>query len=79
MTIDIVVNICEIGVESFATRAQHMLVDYLRSNYGDKVANWCQDFWTGDRGRMCLCHSRHAGCNNNMGVDVSWRDIKKFC
>jgi hypothetical protein len=25
---------------------------------------------------MCLAHSRYAGCNNNMGVEVSWRDIK---
>ena len=22
---------------------------------------------------------RYAGCNNNMGVEVSWRDIKKLC
>jgi hypothetical protein len=25
---------------------------------------------------MCLAHSRYAGCNN-MGIEVSWRDIKK--
>jgi hypothetical protein len=28
---------------------------------------------------MCLAHSRYAGCNNNMGVEVSWRQIKRVC
>ena len=27
---------------------------------------------------MCLAHSRYAGCNNNMGVEVSWRLIKSI-
>ncbi len=27
---------------------------------------------------MCLAHSRYAKCNNNMGIEVSWRDIKKL-
>ncbi len=27
---------------------------------------------------MCLAHSRYAGWNNNMGIEVSWRDIKKL-
>ena len=76
---DIVVDICDIGVESFAVRAQTMLVDYLRTNYGDSVADWCRDFWTAARGRMCLAHSRYGGCNNNMGVEVAWRDIKHLC
>ncbi len=35
------------------TRAQHMLVDYLSSNYCDEVANWCLDFWRGT-GEECL-------------------------
>ena len=51
---DIVVDICEVGVDSFATRIQEMLVDNLRDKHGDKVADWCRDFWTGERGRMCL-------------------------
>jgi hypothetical protein len=76
---DIAVDIGEVGVESFATRIQEMLVDYLRDKHGDKVADWCRDFWTGERGRMCLAHSRYAGCNNNMGVEVSWRQIKRVC
>ena len=32
---DIVVDICDIGVESFATRAQEMLVEYLRTTFQD--------------------------------------------
>ncbi len=75
---DFVVDICDIGVESFATRAQTMLVDHLRKHYGDGIANWCKTLWTEARGRMCLAHSRYAGCNNNMGIEVSWRDIKKL-
>jgi hypothetical protein len=41
---NIVVDICDIEAEAFATRAQHMLVDYLRSNYGDEVANGVEIF-----------------------------------
>ncbi len=53
-----------------------MLVQYLRTRYGDDTANWCERFWTGDRSRYCLVHSRYGGCNNNIGVEVTWRDIK---
>ena len=66
-------------MEQFATRVQTLLVQYLRARYGDDTANWCETFWTGDRGRYCLVHSRYAGCNNNMGVEVTWRDIKRTC
>ncbi len=79
---DIVVDTGEIGVDQFATRVQtvqSLLVQYFRARYGDDTANWCERFWTGDRGRYCLVHSRYAGCNNNMGAEVTWRDIKKSC
>jgi hypothetical protein len=74
---DFLLSICDIGVESFATRAQTrtMLVYHLREHYGNGTANWCKTFWTEAPGRMCLAHSRYAGCNNNMGIEVSWRDI----
>jgi hypothetical protein len=75
---DYVVNICDIGVESFATRAQTMLVDHLREHFGDGIANWFRTFWTEAHGRMCLAHSWCAGYSNNMGIEVSWRDIKKL-
>jgi hypothetical protein len=76
---DIVVDAAEIGIDQFARRVQSLLVQYLRASYGDDTTNWCERFWTGDRGRYCLVHSRYAGCNNNMGVEVTWRDIKKSC
>ena len=56
-----------------------LLVVYRRETYGDGPADWCEEFWTGDRGRMCLAHARYAGSNNNMGVEVSWRLIKEIC
>ncbi len=77
---DIVIDICDIGVETFAPRCQELLVN-LRRTYGDDVANWCSEFWTDARarGRMCLARSRYGGCNNSMGVGVSWLKIKKLC
>ncbi len=76
---DIVVDTGEIGVDQFATRLQHLLVDHLRAHYSDDTANWCERFWRGDHGRYCLVHSQYAGCNNNMGVELTWRDIRKSC
>jgi hypothetical protein len=55
-----------------------MLVDHLREHYGNGIANWCKTFWTEARARMRLAHSRYAGYNNNMGIEVCWRDIKKL-
>jgi hypothetical protein len=56
-----------------------LLVDCLRARYGDDTANWCERSWTGDRDWYCLVHSQYAGCNNNISVEVTWRDIKKSC
>ena len=76
---DRAVDIGEVGVPEFADLVQGLLVDYIRAKYGDKPADWCREYWTGDRGRMTLAHARYAGSNNNMGVEVSWRLIKKIC
>ena len=54
-------------------------LDYHSKEYSEEVANWCQDFYTVARGRMCLVYSRYAGCNKNMGEEVSWGDIKSIC
>ena len=56
-----------------------MLVEYLRAHHGNGPADWYERYWSGARGRYCLVHSRYAGCNNNMGVEVGWREIKKIC
>jgi hypothetical protein len=34
---DIAVDICEVGVDSLATRIQEMLIDYLREKHGDNL------------------------------------------
>ncbi len=73
---NIVVDTGEIGVDQFATRVQRLLVEYLRARYCYDTANWCERFWTGNSGQYCIVHSRYAGCNNNMGVEVTWCDIK---
>jgi len=73
---DLQVDIGEIGVESFATMAQTMMVEYVREHYGDKPADWAEEYWTGERWRICICHARYLGCNNNMGIEVGFRDIK---
>ena len=44
------VGIGEIGVITFANKAQVLIVDYLRKKYGDDSANRCRGFWTGMRG-----------------------------
>ncbi len=60
------------------TRAQTMLADHLREHYGIGIAKWCKSFWTEAQGRMCLAHSRYAGCKNNIGIEVSWRTSRSF-
>ena len=76
---DRAVDIGEVGVPEFADLVQGLLVDYIQAKYGDKPADRCREFWTGDRGRMCLSHAGYAGSNNNMGVEFSWRLIKEIC
>ncbi len=36
------------------------------------------DWWTGDRRLYCLAHAGYGSSNSNMGVEVEWRDIKKY-
>ncbi len=45
-----VVDTSEIGVAQFAMRIQILLVDYLCASYGDVTTDWCETYWTGDRG-----------------------------
>ena len=73
-----IIRVVNIAFEKFAACVQALLVQHLRS-FGDKPAEWYEEWWTGARGRYCLCHCMHGGTNNNMGVEVDWRDIKKLC
>jgi hypothetical protein len=58
---------------------QQLLVNHLRMHVSADSADWYETYWTGARGRYCLCHSTHGGTNNNMGVEVDWRNFKKIC
>ena len=53
------------------------MVDYIREKYGDRPADWAKKNWTGEHGRMCICHARYSGCNNNLNTEVDFRDIKE--
>ncbi len=53
------------------------MVDYIRNELKQPgAADWFQTWWTGKRGRHCLAHAGYGGSNNNMGVEVNWRDVK---
>jgi hypothetical protein len=47
--------------------------------YISDKADWYRDkeYWTGPRGKYCLCDAGYAGSNNSMGTEVDWRNIKK--
>ena len=74
----ILLRIVKIAVASFAVSAQNLLIAYLEV-IDPPAAVWYRDNWCGERGRYCLCHAGYGGSNNNMGVEVDWRDIKKLC
>jgi hypothetical protein len=42
--------------EKFAAYVQELVVRYLRI-VSDEAANWFEEWWTGARGRYCLCHA----------------------
>ena len=76
----VLLRVVKIGVESFAPVVQQKLVDKLfHVDPSGKSGAWYRDFWTGARGRYCACHAGYCGSNNNMGVEVDWRDVKKIC
>ncbi len=42
-----------------------------------RAAERFRKWWTGPRGRRTLAHAGHAGSDNNMRVEVDWRDMKQ--
>lgn len=68
----------KIAVLSLSAVAQSKLIDFIAKR-DPQAAEWYRDNWTGDKGRYCACHAGYAGSNNNMGVEVDWRDVKKLC
>ena len=75
----IVLRVVDIAFEDFASLVQTLLVEHIRKTMSADAATWYKEWWTGAKGRYCLCHATHGGTNNNMGVEVDWRDIKKLC
>lgn len=73
---ELVIRLVKIAFEPLAEYAQELLVQHLRTRFGNRPADWYEEYWTGARGRYCLAHCMHGGTNNNMGVEVDWRDIK---
>jgi len=74
-----VLKVKDIAVLTFADMALRLLVDYIRNVLlQPEAAEWFSTWWTGARGRYCLAHAGYGGSNNNMGVEVDWRDAKGF-
>jgi hypothetical protein len=72
-------QVIAINVLSFAEHAQALLVNYIRYELNQpRAADWFQEWWTGARGRYTLAHAEYGGSNNNMGVEVDWRDMKRL-
>ena len=75
----IALRVVDIARTPFAEYVQLLLVQYLAAKVSGQTSAWFEQFWTGAKGRYCLCHATHGGTNNNMGIEVDWRDIKKIC
>ena len=74
------VRVKNISVFPFAENAQLLLVEYLRDDLDQpRAANWFLVTWTGENGHYSYAHAKYAGSNNNMGIEVDWRDMKGEC
>ena len=74
------VRVKNISVFPFAEDAQLLLVEYLRDDLDQpRAANWFLVTWTGENGHYSYAHAKYAGSNNNMGIEVDWRDMKGEC
>ena len=70
----------DIAYLSFSEHAQQLLVICIRANLEQpRASEWYEGHWTSDYGRYCLSHARYAWSNNNMGIEVDWRDINRLC
>ena len=72
-----VLKVKDAAVLTFTDLVLHLLVDYIRDVLlQPEAAEWFSTWWTGARGRYCLAHAGYGGSNNNMGVEVDWRDVQ---
>ena len=75
-----VVRVKNIGCFPFCETAQQLLVSYLRDVLDQpRAATWYEDTWTGENGHYSMAHAGYTGSNNNMGIEVDWRDMKHEC
>ena len=75
---DFACQIADIADVEFAEKCQELLVDFLvtrDAETGKQSGKWFEKWWTRAKGRYCICHSKHGGSNNNMGIKVNWRDM----
>ncbi len=75
------IEVADIGVDTFATACQGLLVEFLKAHdviVGGQSGRWYEKWWTGARRRYCLLQAQHGGSNNNMGMEVDWRDMKRI-
>jgi hypothetical protein len=54
-------------------------VDYLSTYVDDASAEWFEGYWPSPRHKYYLYPAGYAGSNNNIGIEVDWRDIKLQC
>ncbi len=72
-----VLKVKDVAIATFADLDQCLLVDYIRDVLLQPEAAECfRTWWAGARDRYCLAHAGYGGSNNNMGVEVDWRDVK---
>ncbi len=72
-------QVTDVNVLSLASHVQALVVDYISNRLvQQRAAEWFCQWWTGPCGRWTLVQAGHAGSNNNMGVEVDWRDMKRL-
>ena len=70
----------DIAILAFAKAAQKLLVTYTSNVLKQShAANGYERHWIGEHGQYCLAHVKYVGSNNNMGIEVDWRDMKGEC
>jgi hypothetical protein len=74
-----VLQVVNVNVLSFAYHVQALLVVFIiHVLERPRAAEWFREWWTGPRGCWTLAHASHAESNNNMGMEVDWRDMKQL-
>ncbi len=74
-----ILQVIDIGVQSFAEKCEELLVDNIREERKDPEAASCyMTYWIGTQRHHTLVHAGYCGSNNNMGVEVDWYEVKRI-